>query len=55
MSRPFTPIHAMTEAFRKAMYDIVAKEREKRRQSTTQEQTPAQRKTKEGKCVHNQK
>ena len=55
MSKPFTPIHVMTEAFRKAMYDIVAKEREKRRHSTTQEQTPAQRKTKEGKCVHNQK
>ena len=46
MSRPFTPIHVMTEAFRKAMYDIVAE---------AQEQTPAQRKTKEGKCVHNQK
>lgn len=45
MSRPFTPIHVMTEAFRKAMYDIVAKEREKRRHSTTQEQTPAPQKT----------
>ena len=55
MSKPFTPIHVMTEAFRKAMYDIVAKEREKQRQSTTQEQTPAQRKTKEDKCVHNKK
>ena len=55
MSRPFTPIHVMTEAFRKAMYDIVAKEREKRRHSTTQEQTPAPQKTKEGKYVHNKK
>lgn len=55
MSRPVTPIHAMTEAFRKAMYDIVAEAQEKQRQSTTQEQTPAQRKAKEGKCVHNKK
>lgn len=45
MSRPFTPIRVMTEAFRKAMYDIVAEEREKRRQSTMQEQTPVPRKT----------
>lgn len=55
MSKPFTPIHAMTEAFRKAMYDIVAEAQEKQRQSTPQEQTPAPRKTKEGKCVHNKK
>jgi hypothetical protein len=55
MSKPFTPIHAMTEAFRKAMCDIVAEAQEKQRQSTTQEQTPAPRKTKEGKCVHNKK
>lgn len=55
MSRAFTPIHVMTESFRKAMYDIVAEAQEKQRQSTTQGQTPAPRKTKEGKCVHNQK
>lgn len=55
MSRPFTPIHVMTEVFRKSMYDIVAEAQEKQRQSTTQEQTPAQRKTKEDKCVHNKK
>lgn len=55
MSKPFTPIHVMTEALRNAMYDIVAEAQEKQRQSTTQEQTPAQRKTKEGKCVHNKK
>lgn len=47
MSKPFTPIHVMTEAFRKAMYDIVAKEREKRRQSTTQERKPVPQKTEE--------
>ena len=28
MSKPFTPIHVMTEAFRKAMYDIVAEAQE---------------------------
>lgn len=50
MSRPFTPIHVMTEAFRKAMYDIVAGAQEKQRQSTMQEQ-----KMKEGKYVHNEK
>lgn len=46
MSKPFTPIHVMTEAFRKAMYDIVAE---------AKEQTPAPQKTKEGKYVHNKK
>lgn len=45
MSKPFTPIHVMTEAFRKAMYDIVAEAQEKQRQSTMQEQTPAPQKT----------
>lgn len=55
MSRPFTPIRVMTEAFRKSMCDIVAEAREKQRQSMTQEQTPAPRNTKEGKCVHNKK
>lgn len=45
MSKPFTPIHVMSEAFRKAMYDIVAEAQEKQRQSTTQEQTPAPQKT----------
>lgn len=55
MKEPITPLQAMTEAFRKAMYDIVAEAREKQRQSMTQEQKPAPRNTKEGKCVHNKK
>lgn len=55
MGKLFAPIHVMTESFRKAMYDIVAEAQEKQRQSTTQGQTPAPRKTKEGKCVHNKK
>lgn len=55
MKKSFTPLQVMIEAFRKAMCDTVAEAREKQRQNTTQEQTPAPRNTKEGKCVHNKK